>query len=150
MGRLALPPLSPNATASARSLYLQISTILNSIEYQNNSAPQLVSQTNNKQQKGLKREDVIVRLLDDRLQIGMFDGKVVRYLDATDLQVLQNPNPNTQFLGRKEGTTAIGTAGTLALFPAQSDWGYYYRTSTSVLYHVFNIDGSTLKSVILA
>lgn len=148
--RLAIPPLSRNGVTNPAALFLQLRTILDAVEIQLNQNPLVSSRTDNKTDQGLQRGDPVFRLSNGVLKVGMYTGKTTQFLSLTDLQGLQNPNPNTQFKGMVADTTAVGSAGTLAHFPNINDWGFYNRTSTSVLYFVYNYTGIVLKSVILA
>lgn len=146
MPRVVIPPIP--STIKIEDLTSKLRAVLRDVETQLQNQPLVSSRQDAKVEQGLKSGDSIIRFVKGVLQMGIFDGKRARFLNAADLQVLQSHSTN--FKGRIEGTTAIAVAGTLALFPLQNDWGFYYRTSTSVLYFVFNIDGATLKSVILA
>lgn len=145
MSRYSLPPISRSAATDPGALYTQLRVIVDQLQVQLNNQPQVSSRSDDKVEKGLLRNDLVIQFTEGVLKLGIFDGKKARFLNSSDLQSLQSRGTN--FIGRKQGTTGIATAGTLALFPNQDDWGFYDRTAPVHFYLVYNTDGSTLKSI---
>lgn len=145
MSRPTLDQIPTTVLDNPRTFYTSVKTLLANLESQLQNQPVLSSRADNKTEEGLRKMDVMCRLSGGRLQLGIFDGKKFRPLNNSDLQSLQSLGTN--YKGKQTGTTAVGAAGTLLLFPLQNDWGFYHRTSVVSLFLVYNLTGATLLSV---
>lgn len=138
---IAISALTPNAKKSTESLYTQVRNLMTDLEAQLNKQPTVNSSQDQKIPQGIRRNDLVISLHKGLLRIGMFDGKTTRYLNANDLQSLQKHNTN--FVGLKEDSTAVGAAATRTNhFPNDGDWGFYRETGVSFNLF-FNFNGTS-------
>lgn len=135
MPRIPITPLP--STTQQDDLTSKLRGIFRDLETALQGQTLVTSRTDNKVERGLKTSDVVIRFYKGRLQFGIWDGKRARFLDSSDLQVLQSNNTN--FKGRQTGTNIYTHANVLALFPNLDDWGFYNR-NTGTLHLVYNVD----------
>lgn len=142
MPRIALQGVSRAASDSTASLYSQFRNVLTDLESQLNSQPNVYSRSDKRIPKGIRTNDLVITLYKGVLTLGVYDGKKVRSLNASDLQVLQKHNTN--FVGHRTGTTVWNTAATRsANIPNSGDWGFYENTAGPTFHLIFNLNGTT-------
>lgn len=138
MSRIHLQNVSRASGESTDSLYAQLRNLMSDLQAQLNNYPNLYSRNDLKVPQGTRNRDVFVSLVKGVIRVGVHDGKRVRYLSADDLQVMQKHNTN--FVGFKEDTTAVGAAATRTThFPNPGDWGFYREIGVSFsIFYNFN------------
>lgn len=125
-----------HAKKDVASLTKNLRLVLTDLEAQLQGNPLVSTTLGGKESKKLRPGDLFVSFLDNLLQVGIIknNGKK-RFLQASDLQVLQTVLKGTNFLGFLEDVPLPSTTH----FPNEMDWGFYSKTGgTPRFYLVFN------------
>lgn len=145
MPRVSLNQLSTAALNSDKDLFSQLRTILDDAERQLQQQTLVSSRSDNKNEVGMKRNDIIIRFVNGVLKFGIWTGKKNRYLSTLDIGALDRHNTN--FFGYAEDVTTWNAAATRTkFFPNNGDWGFYRDSVTPTMSIVYNRNGTTERA----